>query len=166
MALHSNREMNFSDINQLSIDAQKAREKAPDPYARKKYRPGPVLRTFEQVLDAAKRGVWIFHGDRPVHPGWYSNWSVCMVDVRLRGGHLRLAIRNKAFPLTFTATYLQSKVHCEASAWWLQCDEIPRFEESMFDLSMTSVINKAFEIARKKGHFGEVKVLFWKECPF
>jgi hypothetical protein len=140
--------------------------KAIDPYARKKYRPGPVLKTFEQVLDAAQRGVWIFYNHKAYHPSWALNWSLWRTKQALAAGNIRIGIRNKAFPLVFEAIWTGSKAEPRpnSDSYYMTCSELPGYHSQALDAEI--VFHRAYEVARKHGHFGEVDVKFQKECPF
>lgn len=136
---------------------------APTAWTGRKYRPGSVLTTFAQIVDAAERGVWIFHGDRPYHPSWVMSWQLWMVSRLLDGGHLRLAIRNKAVPLVFRATWMHSHAPDIDSCWWVTCDEIPRWQKETNKEHMAIALCQAE--AKARGHFGQVEVKFLKDLP-
>jgi hypothetical protein len=131
-------------------------------YSHRKYRPGPVIKSFDFLADAAKRGTWVFHGDKVYPAVWICNWKMRTIEQRFRSGALRMAIRNKMRPLKFTA--LEAKPM--PNFWWITCDEIPNFDigdHGTLEGSMESVIEMCNFEAKKRGHFGEVQVSFTKD---
>lgn len=131
-------------------------------YAHRKYRPGPAIKTFDVLLDAAKRGTWVFHGDKSYPAGWITNWQTGVVNHRLKTGALRMGIRNKNFPLQFKAVFINQKGN-EPFNWWLSCDEIPGFSHGHEPFTMESAIDTCNKKAKALGHFGRVQVLFERE---
>jgi hypothetical protein len=66
----------------------------------KKFSPGNLVKTFDEVLSHAKRGGWFFDGKRVVHGSWIANMGVAVVARRLNTS-LRFAHRNPNAPFVF-----------------------------------------------------------------
>lgn len=131
-------------------------------YAHRKYRPGPVIKTFAVLADAAKRGAWVFFEDRAYHSGWVCNWQMRTLQWHFERGAMRMAIRNKTVPLQFRAVFINQKGN-EPVNWWLSCDEIPGFSHGHEPFTMESAIDTCNKKAKALGHFGRVQVLFERE---
>ena len=62
-----------------------------------KYRPGEVL-TLWQALEHVVAGRYIYHRDKPQHPGWIRSWPVQLLINAAFAGTLREAILNDEGP--------------------------------------------------------------------
>jgi hypothetical protein len=57
----------------------------------RKYRPGAVLASMQEVITAIALGRWVFLRDKPLNPSVLDNMNLCTVRGFLRRGMLRWA---------------------------------------------------------------------------
>lgn len=60
---------------------------------KRKFRQGPVLSSVSNAIAHIRDGGWLFYRDKPMSPKWLIHWSIAQIQIAVRWGHLRYALK-------------------------------------------------------------------------
>jgi hypothetical protein len=115
---------------------------------KRKFSYGPRVETLHEVIDAARRGKWLYVGSVPKHPSIVVNMSLTTVAGMIERKALRHTVRDPSFPYIFKATWMEAEQFANVpSVFWVSCSEIPATRNPYIEVAKKEDIEAACKSA-------------------